>query len=115
MYRGSVEALQGLYVFADFIFPNVWSVPVSRLSVGTTLPSSEFTLRNADFVPNAGSFTNIASFGVDATGNLYLVDLDGEIFVIEPVAGSTAAASRGGRRWIDRESRRQRDRAWLPR
>ncbi len=115
VYRGSVEALQGLYVFADFIFPNVWSVPVSRLSVGTTLPSSEFTLRNADFVPNAGSFTNIASFGVDATGNLYLVDLDGEIFVIEPVAGSTAAASRGGRRWIDRESRRQRDRAWLPR
>lgn len=87
VYRGPVESLRGLYVFADFIRPNVWTVPVSRLVPGATLPSSEFTVRNTDFAPDVGALTNIASFGVDAAGNLYLLDLDGEIFVIEPVPG----------------------------
>lgn len=83
VYRGPVESLRGLYIFADFIRPNVWSVPVSRLVPGVTLPSSEFTVRNTDFAPDAGAFTNIASFGVDERGSLYLLDLDGEIFAIE--------------------------------
>ena len=85
------SSCSGLYVFADFITPNVWSIPVSRVLQGTTLPSSEFTVRNADFAPNAGSFDNLGSFGLDEAGNLYLVDLDGEIFVIEPLATSSFA------------------------
>lgn len=87
VYRGPVESLRGLYVFADFVRANVWTVPVSRLVVGSTLPSTEFTVRNSDFAPNDGSFTSIVSFGVDATGNLYLLDLDGEIFIIELASG----------------------------
>jgi glucose/arabinose dehydrogenase len=86
VYRGRIEQLQGQYVFTDFITPNVWTIPVSRVVQGTTLSSSEFTVRNADFAPNAGSFDNLASFGLDEAGNLYLVDLDGEIFIIEPLA-----------------------------
>ena len=39
--------------------------------------------RLASFAPDAGAFTNIVSFGVDRAGNLYIVDIDGEIFVIE--------------------------------
>ena len=85
--RGPVESLRGLYVFADFIRANVWTVPASRLAVGSTLSSAEFTVRNTDFAPNAGALTSIASFGVDTTGNLYLLDLDGEIFIIEPASG----------------------------
>ena len=50
----------------------------------TTLPSSEFTVRNADFAPDVGSFSKLVSFGEDQAGNLYLVDIDGEIFAIEP-------------------------------
>lgn len=90
VYRGPVESLRGLYIFADFIRPNIWSVPVSRFVVGSTLPSSEFFVRNGDFAPNVGAFTNIVSFGVDQARNLYILDLDGEIFVIEaaPVAAS---------------------------
>jgi hypothetical protein len=61
---------------------------------GATLPSSEFTVRNADFAPNAGRFDNLVSFGLDEAGNLYLVDLDGEIFVIEPVAATSSLAER---------------------
>lgn len=92
VYRGAVQTLRGLYVFADFITPNVWTIPIPRLAPGTTLPSSEFTVRNADFAPNAGSFTNIASFGVDEADNLYLIDLDGEIFAIEPMPVAVPAA-----------------------
>ena len=91
VYRGRIEQLQGVYVFADFITPNVWSIPVSRLVQGATLPSSEFTVRNADLAPATGRYDNIVSFGLDEAGNLYLVDLDGEIFVIEPLPAPAAS------------------------
>lgn len=94
VYRGRIEQLQGQYVFADFITPNVWTIPTSRAIQGATLPSSEFTVRNADFAPNAGRFDNLVSFGLDEAGNLYLVDLDGEIFVIEPTAATPSLAQR---------------------
>jgi glucose/arabinose dehydrogenase len=83
VYRGPVEGLRGQYFFADFIRPNIWSFPIARTSLGTTLASSQFTLRSADFTPNAGTINNVASFGVDQAGNLYIVDYDGEIFRIE--------------------------------
>jgi glucose/arabinose dehydrogenase len=84
VYRGPVEALQGNYFFMDFLSSNLWSIPVARVSIGTTIPSSQFTLRNSTFVPNAGALNRIASFGVDQSGHLYLVDYDGEIFRVEP-------------------------------
>jgi glucose/arabinose dehydrogenase len=83
VYRGPIEALRGNYFFADFITANLWSIPVARVSLGTTIPSSQFTLRRTEFTPNAGTFTNISSFGVDQAGNLYIVDYDGEIFRVE--------------------------------
>lgn len=83
VYRGPVEGLRGQYVFGDFVRGNLWSFPISRITLGTTLASSQFTLRNADFTPNLGAINNVASFGVDQAGNLYIVDYDGEIFRIE--------------------------------
>jgi hypothetical protein len=85
VYRGPVDSLRGQYIFADFIRPNVWSVPVASMIPGTTLSSAAFTLRNQDFAPDAGAFNNIASFGTDQAGNVYFVDLDGEIFILEAV------------------------------
>jgi hypothetical protein len=84
VYRGPVEALVGNYFFADFVTGNIWSMPVQRLTAGTTRASDEFTLRSMAFQPNAGAINNPSSFGVDATGNLYIVDFDGEIFRVEP-------------------------------
>jgi glucose/arabinose dehydrogenase len=83
VYRGPVEALRGQYLFADFISGNLWSIPVARVSLGTTIPSSQFILRRADFTPNAGAINNPVAFGVDQAGNVYIVDFDGEIFRIE--------------------------------
>lgn len=84
VYRGPVEALRGNYFFADFIRPNIWSIPIVRAVIGQTIPSSQFRLRNADFAPVAGTINNVASFGLDQTGNLYIVDYDGEIYRVEP-------------------------------
>lgn len=39
----------------------------------------------ADFVLMVGVIGNIVSFGEDVVCNLYIVDYDGEIFVIELV------------------------------
>jgi hypothetical protein len=39
VYRGPVEVLQGLYIFADFVRNNVWSVPIASLPAGSTAPS----------------------------------------------------------------------------
>jgi glucose/arabinose dehydrogenase len=85
VYRGPVEVLQGHYIFGDFVRARLWSVPAASLIQGQTLAAAGFTARNTDFTPNAGTYTNIASFGEDQSRNLYIVDYDGEVFVIEPV------------------------------
>jgi hypothetical protein len=84
VYRGPVEALRGQYFFADFISANIWSIPIARVTLGSTIPSGQFILRRADFTPNAGAINNPSSFGIDQAGNLYIVDYaDGEVFRID--------------------------------
>lgn len=84
VYRGPVASLQGQYVFADFVSGNIWSVPYSSFVAGQTLASSRFARRNEDFAPDAGSLNSIASFGEDSAGNLFLVSIGGDIFIVRP-------------------------------
>jgi glucose/arabinose dehydrogenase len=84
VYRGPVESLQGQYIFADFVRPVIFSIPATNLVQGQTVASSAFTLRASSFAPVAGTINNVSSFGVDQARNLYIVDFDGEIYVIEP-------------------------------
>jgi glucose/arabinose dehydrogenase len=84
VYRGPVEQLQGLYVFADFVSNNVWTVPIAGLVQGTTTSSSAFTNRNAAFTPDAGSLTSIVSFNEDQAGNLLIVSIAGSVYMIVP-------------------------------
>lgn len=83
VYRGPIEQLQGLYIFGDFVRGAIWSIPASELVQGQTTPSSRYTIRTTSFAPATGTINNIASFGTDARGNLYIVDYDGDIFVVE--------------------------------
>lgn len=83
VYRGPVSALAGEYVFGDFISNNIWSIPETSLVIGQTLPSSQFTVRTQDFVPDVGSINQIVAFGVDTAQNLYIVEIGGEIFKVE--------------------------------
>lgn len=83
VYTGPVEALQGEYVFADFISGNVWSVPAANLVDGQTLAASEYTLRTTEFVPDAGALSRITSFGLDGVNNLYITVIGGDVFRVE--------------------------------
>lgn len=83
VYRGPIASLQGSYVFADFIRPRLWSLRRTDFSFDFTIQASTFIDRLQSFAPNAGAYTNIVSFGVDRSNNLYILDFDGEIFVLE--------------------------------
>jgi glucose/arabinose dehydrogenase len=88
VYRGcAYPELQGTYFFADFVSNNVWSFRFDGTSI------SEFTNRNAQITPSIDGFVvnQIASFGEDANGELYIVDhgsaTTGQIFKIIPATG----------------------------
>lgn len=84
VYRGEIAALNGHYVFGDFVNGNVWSIPVEYLDPDNPVPAPGLIQRNQDFTPDAGSIDNVSSFGSDQDGSLYIVDYDGEIFRIDP-------------------------------
>ncbi|MCF8880536.1 PQQ-dependent sugar dehydrogenase [Hyphobacterium sp. SN044] len=86
VYRGELAALNGHYVFGDFVNGNVWSIPVEYLDPDSPVPAPGLIQRDQDFTPDAGSIDNVSSFGTDQSGGLYIVDYDGEIFRIEPEA-----------------------------
>ncbi len=81
--RGPVAALQGHYIFGDFVGARLWSVPAASLVQGTTLAGGQYTSQTAAFTPDAGSIGNVSSFGTDDDGNVYIVDYGGEIFRFE--------------------------------
>lgn len=82
VYRGPVDSLVGHYVFGDFVSGNIWTVTTGLLRPGEVLASNRYELRNSDFTPDRGSIDRLVSFGEDAVGNLYIVDFDGEIFIV---------------------------------
>ena len=79
VYRGPISTLQGHYFFADYVTDQIWSLQYDGVSV------SEFTNRTSQFAEDEGTIRNISSFGEDAAGNLYIVDLGGEVFRIENI------------------------------
>lgn len=83
IYRGNIEPIRNHYVFGDFVSGNVWSVPEASLVPGQTLASSQFTRLNDQLVPDAGTLANVASFGLDEQGRLYIVAFNGSIFRVE--------------------------------
>lgn len=86
VYRGELAALNGHYIFGDFVNGNLWSIPVEYLDTDNPVPAPGLIQRNQDFTPDDGSIDNVSSFGTDQEGGLYIVDYDGEIFRIEPDA-----------------------------
>lgn len=84
VYRGAVPSLRSFYVFGDFISGNIWTVSSADLLAGGFIPSSRYERRNEDFAPDAGTIDQLVSFGEDADANLFLIDLDGDIFQVVP-------------------------------
>jgi autotransporter-associated beta strand protein len=87
VYRGPIAELQGQYFFSDYGNPKLWTLTYD----GSTLTGPvDLT---SQFAPNAGAFNQIVSYGEDSDGNLYIVDLDGEIFKVGPEPAWIGASS----------------------
>jgi glucose/arabinose dehydrogenase len=76
VYRGNNIGgdLAGTYFFADFGSARIWTLRYANGQV------SEFTDRTQEFRSQNIRISQIASFGEDAQGNLYVVSLAGSIF-----------------------------------
>ncbi len=84
VYRGPALAnLQGQYVFADFCTGEIWSIDAAN-------PGEPVSLNAKLRAPQM----QISSFGVDASGRLYVVDLAGSVWIFADHGppGSTGAA-----------------------
>ena len=71
VYRGSSTAFRGRYFFADFIRSRVWSLALSVDANGTAT-ASDVREHTAE-LGGASELANVASFGVDSAGELYIV------------------------------------------
>ncbi|WP_299942432.1 PQQ-dependent sugar dehydrogenase [uncultured Microbulbifer sp.] len=77
VYRGtSIPWLDGTYFFADYCSNQIWSLKYDGNMV------SEYTDRTAELAPNNGSISRVSSFGEDYFGELYICDINGEIYKI---------------------------------
>ena len=94
VYRGPIAQLQGRYFFADFVSERIWSIQHD----GTTV--TEFIDWTELIAPTGSTIDQIVSFGEDAAGDLYVIDLGGEVFrlieppvpLLPPLAGVALAA-----------------------
>lgn len=80
VYRGPDPQLRGTYIFGDFNSNHIWSFdPADPMGTRRVLDS--------DLTPDAGTIGSIVAFGEDADGNLYIVDIGGEVFRIDTTIG----------------------------
>lgn len=84
VYRGeAIPYLDGTYFFADYATEQLWTFRYD----GET--KTEFQNRSRRIIANTGTIDQISSFGEDAAGELYIVDLGGEVFKLLPLWGDT--------------------------
>ena len=75
VYRGPVQSLQGRYIFADYQLPRIWSF---RIEDGKAVDLID---HSTDWKPDDG-FKLISSFAEDNDGQLYVISLSGELFIV---------------------------------
>ena len=84
-YRGcAIPELQGTYFYADYVLSNFWSaVPQKNGNVSVQSRNSDLRTSTTGVTVN-----QVASFGEDARGEIYIVSQSGRIFKIVPEDGS---------------------------
>ncbi|HEX5791347.1 MAG TPA: PQQ-dependent sugar dehydrogenase, partial [Luteolibacter sp.] len=76
VYRGPISSLKGRYIFADFQQPRLWSL---RLENGKAV---DLQNHSGSWKPSQGNFNLISSFAEDLEGNLYVICLSGDLFML---------------------------------
>ena len=87
VYRGESDGLNGQYFFADFIQNKLFTLRFD----GSNWVATD---RTSQIVTDAGTVNAPASFGEDARGNLYIVDITGEVFRLSPAVNAPDAGIR---------------------
>jgi glucose/arabinose dehydrogenase len=97
VYRGPILDLQGIYIFGDWSSHQVWGIRFDRDAnggLGGIVPGSLVDLSvafNRQTAQGTGPLEGVTSFGEDADGNLYFLELGGELYVITgPILGVAA-------------------------
>jgi len=94
VYRGTAlgSSYVGRYFFADYVSSRVWSVALV-VSPTTGEASAQSVIEHtADLASGAAS---PSSFGVDASGELYIVGYSGSIYRVESAGSSSGRAHTG--------------------
>ena len=73
VYRGPIAELYGKYIFSDFIDDHIWSFDPAD-------PDGTVERINSDIASSLGTINDVVDFGEDTFGNIYIVDLNGELF-----------------------------------
>ncbi|MSR28607.1 MAG: hypothetical protein EXS03_03405 [Phycisphaerales bacterium] len=87
VYRGcAMPDMQGVYFYADYSANNSWSFRMVNNVV------TEFVTRNSELQTALGgqAVNQIASFGEDGNGELYIIDHGGGIYKVVPASGEIA-------------------------
>ena len=97
VYRGPVAALRGRYFFADWLTAHLWSFiwdgTSGPLANGTNFTGLTDHSADPQWAPDVGALDMISSFGEDAIGNVYVLDLlDGDVFRLPEPAGPAPLA-----------------------
>jgi hypothetical protein len=75
LYRGPIEELYGMYIFADSISGNIWGLHTDNFGAFDPNNPGETLVRLNNIIrPESGSFVSIVSFAEDEFGNLLIVD-----------------------------------------
>ncbi len=82
VYRGcNIPELRGTYFFSDFCTSTLWTFDYSGSGV---VPSGDVIDRTNDLDPGGtAGIDSVVSFGEDAYGELYIIDIGGEIFRVK--------------------------------
>jgi len=76
VYHGDIVELQGRYFFGDFVTGQIWSfiLDPDNMTISDLVAWS--------LAIDTGALGNIASFGFDADGNMYVMDFFGDLFLV---------------------------------
>jgi len=82
VYNGESDGLNGQYFYTDFGSHRLFTLRFD----GANWISTD---RTSQVQTNVGTINNPSSFGEDGRGNLYVVDIDGEVYRLTPTVSSS--------------------------